>query len=169
MPSAFLDRESIMRALTELGRRLHADGLQGDVFVVGGAAMALAYDERRFTRDVDAIFEPKMHIYRLAVEVADELGLPGDWLNDGVKGFVVDDPTQGPVFQFEGLRVQAASPELLLALKVRAARMGEDDEDVRLLADMLGLHTAASGSIVRARSSVNDTRRRARSSSSRRL
>ena len=34
---------------------------------------------------VAAIFEPKMRIYEPASSLADELGLPGDWLNDGVK------------------------------------------------------------------------------------
>ncbi|CAN5921730.1 hypothetical protein BH23ACT10_BH23ACT10_14790 [soil metagenome] len=144
MTDARLDRTSLTHALTQLGRRLRDDGLQGELFVVGGAAMALAYDDRRFTRDVDAIFEPKMRMYELASELADELGLPGDWLNDGVKAFVVHDPERGPVFEFDGLRVQVASPELLLALKVRAARLGEDDADVRTLADMLGLRTAES-------------------------
>ena len=104
--------------------------------------MAIAYDARRFTQDVDAIFEPKMRIYEHAVAVARDLDLPLDWLNDGVKGFLVKDPKEGPVLEFDGLRVQAASPELMLALKVRAARLGEDEEDLRFLARLLGLETA---------------------------
>ena len=142
MRDAALDRSAITNALRQLGRRLAAEGIQGELFIVGGAAMALAYDARRFTRDVDAIFEPKLRIYEVAGELAEELGLPADWLNDGVKGFVVSDPKQGAVFAFEGLRVQTASPELMLALKVRAARLGEDDEDLRVLAELLGLRTA---------------------------
>ena len=45
------------------------------MYVVGGAAIALAFDERRSTRDVDASFEPKREIYDAAAEIADELGL----------------------------------------------------------------------------------------------
>lgn len=139
MTRRHLDQAAIRQALQELGRRLDDVGIQGDLFLVGGAAMALAYDGRRFTQDVDAIFEPKMRIYELAVDIARDLDLPLDWLNDGVKAFLVEDPKVGPVFDFNGLRVQAASPELMLALKVRAARLGEDDEDLRSLVDLLGL------------------------------
>jgi len=35
-----------------------ARGVVADVFVVGGAAMALAYDATRVTRDIDATFVP---------------------------------------------------------------------------------------------------------------
>jgi hypothetical protein len=37
-------RTDIERAFTSLGKRLHARGVVADVFLVGGAAMALAYD-----------------------------------------------------------------------------------------------------------------------------
>ena len=36
--------------------RLARRGVVADVFIVGGAAMALAYDVTRVTRDVDALF-----------------------------------------------------------------------------------------------------------------
>ena len=45
-------------------------------FVVGGAAMALAYDAARVTRDVDAAFKPHGIVLEEARNVADDLGLP---------------------------------------------------------------------------------------------
>jgi hypothetical protein len=128
--------EDVWFALREL---LDGVGLCVEV----GAALALAYDARRATRDIDAVFEPKLLIYEVAAQVAADRGLPPDWLNDAVKGFLPGpDPYGGPVFELPGLRVQAASVEMLLALKVLAARIGEDD-DVALLADMAGLTDAA--------------------------
>lgn len=129
----------IIEALTALGERLHERGVTGELYMVGGAAIALAFDERRTTRDIDAVFEPKLIIYEAAAEVADRLGLPVGWLNDAVKGFLVPDPQASPVLEVVGLRCLAASPRILLALKVLAHRVGEDEDDVRLLAGELGL------------------------------
>jgi hypothetical protein len=54
---------------------------------------------------------------------------------DAVKGFLEgDDPTATPVLDLPGLRCLTASPETLLALKVLAHRVGEDEADLRLLA-----------------------------------
>ena len=51
-------RAEMERAFTALGERLARRGVVADVFVVGGAAMALAYDATRITRDIDATFVP---------------------------------------------------------------------------------------------------------------
>ena len=140
-----MDRAEILRALTALGRRLVGRGVVGELYVVGGAAIAiaLAFDERRATRDIDAVFEPKLVVYEEAARVADELGLANGWLNDGVEGFLAGpDPWPTSVFEVPGLRVQSASAQMLLALKCLAHRLGEDDDDVRLLAGHLGLTDA---------------------------
>jgi len=54
-----LGRSELERAFTALGDRLVQRGVVADLFVVGGAAMALAYDANRVTRDVDATFVPR--------------------------------------------------------------------------------------------------------------
>lgn len=136
-------REEIVAALTALGARLHEHGLEGELYVVGGAAIAIAFDARRATRDIDAVFEPKREIYEAADEVGAALGLPPGWLNDGAKGFVAGTDSDAAVaLEVSGLRVLTASPRILLAMKVLAHRIGEDDDDVRLLARQLGLETA---------------------------
>lgn len=83
-----MDRDEILDALRAVGQHLERDGLRGDLYVVGGAAIALAYNARRVTRDVDAVFEPKQRIYAAAAAVAEERGLDAGWLNDAVKGFL---------------------------------------------------------------------------------
>lgn len=138
-----MQRAEILDALQSLAARLHERGIDGELYVVGGAAIAMAFDARRATRDVDAVFEPKAEIYRAAEEVAAEQGLPAGWLNDGVKGFVAGpDASAVSVLEIPGLRVLVASPRMLLAMKVLAHRLGEDDEDVRLLARELDLDSA---------------------------
>jgi len=138
-----MDRNEIVSALTDLASELQRRNISAEMYVVGGAAIALAFDERRATRDVDAVFEPKSAVYEAAAVVAAERNLPAGWLNDAVKGFLAgEDPDAAPVLDLPGLRCLAASPRILLALKVLAHRMGEDEEDVRLLAAELGLHSA---------------------------
>ena len=138
-----MDRGEIIAALTALAAELERRGVSAEMYVVGGAAIALAFDERRSTRDIDAVFEPKNVVYEAAAVIAEQLGLPAGWLNDAVKGFLEgDDPAAAPVFDLPGLRCLAASPQTLLALKVLAHRVGEDEDDVRLLAAELGLDRA---------------------------
>jgi hypothetical protein len=138
-----MDRGEIVDVLTALASELESRGVSAEMYVVGGAAIALAFDERRATRDIDAVFEPKSIVYEAAAVVAERLGLPGGWLNDAVKGFLAgSDPAAAPVLDLPGLRCLAASPETLLALKVLAHRVGEDEDDLRLLAAELGLTEA---------------------------
>ena len=53
-----------------------------DIFIVGGAAMALAYDAARVTSDVDAMFKPHGILHeeamRVAVVVRDRVSLSAE-------------------------------------------------------------------------------------------
>ena len=105
---------------------------------------ALAYDSRRATRDVDALFKPHGIVLEEAQAVGAELGLPSWWLNEQASSYVVPggDPSASRVFDHPGLRVFAASPEHLLAMKALAARP-RDAQDIRQLTEVLNLHTIA--------------------------
>lgn len=134
-----LDRDAIEVLLQELARRLEERGVQGRLFVVGGAAMALAYGRGRATQDVDGVFEPKEVVYEAAREVAMERGLQPDWLNDGVKGFLVGaDPDASTYLDEPGLRVEVASPRYLFVLKALAARVDRDAGDLVTLFRLCG-------------------------------
>jgi hypothetical protein len=82
-----LGREGIEEAFRRLGDRLARRGVVADVYVFGGAAMALAYDSRRATRDVDALFKPHGIVLEEAQAVAAELGLPNWWLNEQASSY----------------------------------------------------------------------------------
>jgi hypothetical protein len=141
-----LDRGGIRRALAALDDELGRSGVRAELFVVGGAAMALAYDARRATVDVDAAFLPAAEVRQAARRVADELGLEPDWLNDGAKSFMPgNDPDQISVFEGNNLSVAAASPRYLLAMKLLAARVDRDQDDIRALYELCGFSTAEEG------------------------
>jgi hypothetical protein len=75
--------------------------------------------------------------------LARERALADGWLNDAVKGFLPgSDADATVVLDRPGLSVATASPRILLALKVLAHRAGEDESDVRLLAEALRLRSA---------------------------
>jgi hypothetical protein len=116
------------------------------MFVVRGAAMAVAYDARRATADVDAVFVPTSEVRLAARRVAERLGLDEDWLNDGAKAFVPGtDPDRREIFEGEHLQVAAASPQFLLAMKLLASRVERDLDDIRTLYRLCDFTTAEQG------------------------
>lgn len=138
-----LGRAELERAFRLLGERLSSRGVVADIFVVGGAAMALAYDATRVTQDVDALFVPHGVVHQEATAVATELGLPHWWLNEQASVYIStqDDPGKQRVFDHPGLRVTAASPRHIFAMKALAARE-RDLADLRTLAQLAGIDSA---------------------------
>jgi Nucleotidyltransferase of unknown function (DUF6036) len=133
---ALLSRDQIIQALTRLGEIAARDGLEVQLVLVGGAVMALAYNARSATQDVDAIFLPPPEASQLrqwALLVASELELPEDWLNDGAKGFL-NGLTIGPLLlSAPGIQVHQVTAEQLLAMKLSAWRDDTDINDAKRL------------------------------------
>lgn len=128
-----LQKAEIVRHLQALERKLGAAGVKGEVCLYGGAVMCLVYDARPATKDVDAIFVPTREIRRAALAVANDEGLPADWLNDGVKGFLVEHPRR-ILLDLPALKVFVPEPDYLLAMKTLASRVDATDrDDVRFL------------------------------------
>lgn len=137
-----MGRAELESAFAALGDRLVRRGVVADLFIVGGAAMALAYDADRVTRDVDATFVPHGVVLEEARNVAQAMGLPPWWLNEQASAYVSNkhDPGKREVFDHPGIRVMAASPEHVFAMKAFAAR-GRDEDDLRSLARIIGVST----------------------------
>jgi predicted nucleotidyltransferase len=137
-----LGRAELEQAFTALGDRLVRRGVVADLFVVGGAAMALAYDANRVTRDVDATFVPHGVVVEEARNVAEAMGLPSWWLNEQASAYVSTQKDDGrrEVFDHPGIRVMAASAEHVFAMKAFAAR-SRDEDDLRTLANLIGITT----------------------------
>jgi len=140
MSTTGFDRDKIIELLTELGRRLSARGVAGRLYVVGGAAMALEFDTRRTTRDIDAVLDPPTTIADEAASMATDLALPPGWLSSAAQAFIPlpdDDPVSLDV---EGLQIATSSPANLLAMKMAAGRP-QDITDLVVLFRHLKIRT----------------------------
>ncbi|MBP6997152.1 MAG: hypothetical protein KBB39_13520 [Phycicoccus sp.] len=133
-----LDAADVLELLADLGARLSQQGLTGQVFVVGGAAMLLDGFVRSVTGDIDvAITASAPEIWAIARLMGRELGLQTTWLSTGAGPFI---PTHeaGDTRHFGGLTVTIASDRVLLAMKLVADR-AKDVDDIRLLIQRLGV------------------------------
>lgn len=134
----------ILKAFSRLATELKQQGIRGEIGVVGGAAMVLAFNARSATKDVDAVFEPASKLRAAIESVAIEMDLPKDWLNDAVKGFLPGEPKHKTVLFSKGhLTVWIPEPQYLLAMKGMAARFDSaDGGDLRILIVHLKLKRA---------------------------
>jgi hypothetical protein len=140
-------RRELEQLLSLLNEELRRVGITGEVCIVGGAAMVLAFGSRTSTRDIDALVMEPAAVRAAAARVAEAQGLPANWLNDGAKGFASGRPIETKeLLRFSHLRIVAPPPAYILAMKCIAARAGldtHDREDALFLIRLLGLHGAA--------------------------
>lgn len=139
-----LDAKKIIELFNELNRELADAGESATIFVFGGAALILSVNRDRVTQDIDAVFSTPSQVRQAVKKVAAANGLDDDWLNDAGKGYLNPDWLGSGTAVYEGthLNVEIAHPEQLLAMKVAAAREGRDTQDIKNLAQFLGLATA---------------------------
>jgi predicted nucleotidyltransferase len=138
-----VDRRELEGALADLAARLRRNNVTARIYVVGGAAMALAYDAERTTRDVDGIvLEGHGEVMAAAAEVARDRSLPRSWLNEQASAYVPRGPDRRAIVVFDdpNLRVIAASAEHLLVMKAVAAR-ATDIDDIETLLHLTGVAT----------------------------
>jgi len=132
-------REEIKKYLSELNEELRLMDVKGELCLYGGAVMALVYDARPSTDDVDAIFKPIRYIRRAAGRIAERHRLPKGWLNHAVKMFLVPHE-QRVLFDMSHLKVYVPPAEYLLAMKMLSARANmRDRADINILIERLGL------------------------------
>ena len=142
---SYLTKAEILRLLELLDEELAVTGIKGELYRVGGAVMCLVLDAREATRDIDAFFKPTELIRTAAKRVAARADVPDTWLNDAVKGYLSPRGDFGPFLDLPHLRVYAAEPHYLLAMKCAAMRLGEefhDLDDVRYLLRYLNIESA---------------------------
>jgi hypothetical protein len=137
-------RADIERLFQLLNDELAGSGIRGELYLVGGAVMCLAYGARASTRDVDAAFRPSAGVRKAAARVAAQVGIEPQWLNDGVKAFMSERGDFALFLELDHLRVMLAQPTYLLAMKCMAMRIGDefhDQDDVRYLLRLLDVRS----------------------------
>ena len=136
-----LTKNLITRALRRLGELARAEDVILEISLYGGAVFTLVYGSRDATKDVDALVRPSGIARKLAAQVARELELPGDWLNDRVRLFLAQKEAKRRLRGDEfgpGLQISVPTAAYLLALKLRACRpplpgYAGDYDDLRFL------------------------------------
>lgn len=71
-----LDRADIVRLLSLLNAELEIGHATGEIYLVGGAVMCLAFDARASTQDLDAYFAPTKTIRDAANRIAERENYP---------------------------------------------------------------------------------------------
>lgn len=141
-----------------MGELAHEQKVTLEVSLYGGAVFTLVYGSREATKDVDAVVRPGGVARTLAVQVAQELGLPEDWLNDDVKQFLAEKEAKRRLRETDfgpGLHISVPTAAYLLAMKLRACRpplpgYAGDYGDIRFLVNKLELGS------VRAAEAIHD-------------
>jgi hypothetical protein len=138
-----LDRAGIEEAFRIMGQYLLDRKALGEIAIYGGSAILFQFDWRKTSQDVDArIMSDGSHglVIRAVREAAKRLGLSASWLNESVAMYArpgeghVDRVLIGlyPSSERFGLRVMAAKPAYILAMKLKALeRTTADDRDYR--------------------------------------
>jgi hypothetical protein len=150
-----LSRKDIVRGLERLDAMAREADKVVELAVYGGAALALSFDMRVTTRDVDAVVRGSADFARAcAARIAEEEGWPEGWLNDGVKGFRSQNEQMRLMHEFQaadgkGLRVLVPSPQYLFAMKCMAMRPegidgSHDISDIEALAGIAEIPDAKS-------------------------
>ena len=81
----YLSRDNIEEYFEALAEKILETGIgHHKILVVGGAAMALKYQDGRSTVDIDICFREQNDLYSCCQSVAADYGLPDDWINADV-------------------------------------------------------------------------------------
>ena len=77
-----LNRDEIESALAELADQLSARNIKAKIYLVGGAAMVLAFDARFTTGDINGAIHPTDDVLAMAAAIGERRGLGAEWLNN---------------------------------------------------------------------------------------
>lgn len=150
-----LTKDDIIRLLCKLDAELESRGEKVVVYVIGGANVSIAIDAKRTTTDIDVVVKRGLSVLSDAAKAVSETEpeIEADWINtqftaDTYKGGITwpwfdnkDDDNPSTFLDGKGLKVELASPEMVLALKTLAQRP-KDMDDIYALMRLTGITDA---------------------------
>ncbi len=143
-PPGVLDRHILHQLFEELADALAQARVRACIYIIGGAAMTMAYQRDRATQDACARIDDGHQAVLTAVNsIARRHGLPTTWLNEQATAYLPAAPDRRApvVFDSPHLIITGASAEHLLAMKLEAARR-TDQADIATLLRTLGIQDA---------------------------
>lgn len=144
-------RDDIIYLLRRLSTLAKAEEITLEVAFFGGSCLLLAYDyqDRKLTKDIDAIIRPAEQGEAMVQRIAREEDLPEDWLDSGIKQFL---SPKGATYvtrlpdlrKLPNVKVSFPTADYLIAMKIRSSvrsRFGYEGDltDLKFLARKTGL------------------------------
>lgn len=132
---SLFSKDDLERLLDKFTRELDGAGVKGSIFLVGGAALSLYYFDRDTTRDIDAALPHDERVLSVILKIAKEENLAENWINADATQFFGFPPlgSWSIVKTIGNVQVRVASPQMLLAMKLRAHRGRRDNDDIEEL------------------------------------
>lgn len=146
-------RDDILYLLRRLSNSAQTKGVTLEVAFFGGSCLLLAYDyqDRKLTKDIDAIIRPEEVASKLVQKIAKEEDLSEDWIDSGVRQFL--SPVGATYISklpelrdLTSLKISFPTADYLIAMKIRSSvrsRFGYEGDliDLRFLARKTGLRS----------------------------
>ena len=123
--NGWLTPSNINDVFKELDRSLEKKGGHVEMYVAGGARMLLGLRTDRSTEDIDGIIRTgRKALERAAEEVGTRHGAKPGWINERMWTAIprVEDSRARTLYEGRHLKIIGASPEHMLAMKLRATR-----------------------------------------------
>lgn len=139
-----MNKEKLIELLNKLNNLLILNDSKIVMNIYGGSCLALAYNLRDTTMDIDAIYGNKQLVNKLVKQISRDEGIEYNWLNDSVKGFVSTSfKYSESEFKFSNIEIRFPSMDGMLAMKLISARLSDskDKDDILKLIKKLNITT----------------------------
>jgi hypothetical protein len=142
---ALFNREKIINLVKVFADELALQEIRGAIHIVGGAAVALSFNENRSTTtDIDATFPEDPRVLEIIKKIAEQDGLQPDWINSKAGNRIPFSSYGIPWhvhYKNKYVTVFIADADILFSMKLHANRGRRDIQDLPPLINALGIST----------------------------